>query len=44
MSTDPMSTDAWGRPIMQPGDGHSAWACNNYACADHPQSLYGGPR
>lgn len=33
--------DAWGRKLMQAGDGHSAWSCNNYDCTDHPQSLYG---
>lgn len=33
--------DAWGRPIMQPGDGHGAWSCNNHDCTDHPASLYG---
>lgn len=35
------STDAWGRRLLQPGDGHHAWSCNNYACTDHPESLYG---
>lgn len=33
--------DEWGRPLMQPGDGHSAWSCNNRTCSDHPQDLYG---
>lgn len=32
--------DVWGRPKMQPYDGHGAWACNNYSCAEHPQSMY----
>jgi hypothetical protein len=32
--------DAWGRPKMQAYDGHDAWSCNNYDCAEHPQSLY----
>ena len=35
-------TDVWGRPIMQPGDGHSAWGCNNRKCSDHPDELYSG--
>ena len=33
--------DAWGMPIMQPYDGHDVFACNNYSCAQHPESLYG---
>lgn len=32
--------DPWGRPKMQSYDGHGAWDCNNYDCAEHPQSLY----
>lgn len=32
--------DAWGRPKMQPYDGHGAWDCNNYDCTEHPQSMY----
>ena len=32
--------DAWGRPLMQPFDGHGAWNCNNYDCTEHPQSMY----
>jgi hypothetical protein len=39
--TAPVPHDAWGRPLMQAGDGHGAWSCNNYACTDHPASLYG---
>lgn len=34
------SHDAWGRPLMQPYDGHGAWNCNNYECPEHPQSMY----
>lgn len=32
--------DAWGRLKMQAYDGHGAWDCNNYECAEHPQAMY----
>lgn len=32
--------DAWGRPLMQPYDGHDAFSCNNYGCTEHPQAMY----
>jgi hypothetical protein len=32
--------DAWGRPLMQPYDGHGAWSCNNYDCVQHPKEMY----
>lgn len=33
-------TDAWGRPLHRPYDGHGPWDCNNYHCAEHPQEMY----
>lgn len=32
--------DAWGSPVRQPYDGHSAFDCNNYSCTEHPDSMY----
>lgn len=40
-SLDEPGTDAWGRPMVTPDDGHSAYACNDRACQRHPASLYG---
>ena len=33
--------DAWGRPVRQAFDGHSAWGCNNHECEQHSPTLYG---
>lgn len=32
--------DPWGRRVVQAWDGHGAWNCNNFECAQHPQGLY----
>lgn len=32
--------DSWGRPVMQPHDGHDSFSCNNHSCTEHPEALY----